>query len=148
MLTFRLTLLCLLAAAGTASAIPLVGTNGTTLYKFDSPSPGTVTTVAISGLVSGDSLVGLECRPSTGQLYGIGNGRIYTLNPTTGAASNVGVAKAVFALSGGIAATGIPPSEDQEAAVLAAVPAAAYAAIVRGGNNGTGVGLVEVYALD
>jgi hypothetical protein len=49
---------------------------------------------------------------------------------------------------GDIAATGIPPSENAESAVLVNVPPAAYTAIVRGANNGTGVGLVEVYALD
>ena len=49
-----------------------------------------------------------------------------------------------------IIATGIPPSNDLESAIVATLPAnnSAYTAIVRGVNNGTGVGLVEAYDLD
>jgi hypothetical protein len=49
-----------------------------------------------------------------------------------------------------IIATGIPPSNDLESAIVATLPAngSAYTAIVSGVNNGTGVGLVEVYDLD
>jgi hypothetical protein len=45
-----------------------------------------------------------------------------------------------------IMATTIPPSNDLESAIVATLPAnnSAYTAIVRGVNNGTGVGLVEV----
>jgi CSLREA domain-containing protein len=48
-----------------------------------------------------------------------------------------------------IMATGIPPSNDLESAIVATLPAngAAYTAIVRGANDGTGVALVEVYGL-
>jgi serine protease AprX len=46
--------------------------------------------------------------------------------------------------------TGIPPTSDQESAVVATLSAnnAGYTAIVRGANDGTGVGLVEAYDLD
>jgi subtilisin family serine protease len=49
-----------------------------------------------------------------------------------------------------IMATTIPPSNDLESAVVETLPAnnAAYTAIVRGANDGTGVGLVEAYDLD
>jgi len=49
-----------------------------------------------------------------------------------------------------IVATGIPPANDLESAIVAILPAnnSAYTAIVRGVNNGTGVGLVEAYDLD
>jgi CSLREA domain-containing protein len=49
-----------------------------------------------------------------------------------------------------IIATGIPPSNDLESAIVATLPAnsSAYTAIVRGVNNGTGIGLVEAYDLD
>jgi streptogramin lyase len=48
-----------------------------------------------------------------------------------------------------IQATGIPPSNDLESAIVATLPAnnASYTAILRGKNNTTGVGLVEVYDL-
>jgi hypothetical protein len=44
-------------------------------------------------------------------------------------------------------ATGIPPNDDREAAILATLNPGAYTAIVRGSGNTTGVGLVEVYHL-
>jgi Divergent InlB B-repeat domain len=49
-----------------------------------------------------------------------------------------------------IEATTIPPANDLESAIVATLPAnsSAYTAIVRGVNNTTGVGLVEVYDLD
>ena len=47
-----------------------------------------------------------------------------------------------------IEATGIPPTDDRESAVLATLAAGNYTAIVRGSNNTTGVGLVEVYNVD
>jgi CSLREA domain-containing protein len=49
-----------------------------------------------------------------------------------------------------IIATGIPPTNDLESAIVANLPAknSAYTAIVRGANNGTGIGLVEAYDLD
>ena len=49
-----------------------------------------------------------------------------------------------------IIATGIPPANDLEAAIVETLPAngSAYTAIMRGANNGTGIGVVEVYDLD
>jgi len=51
---------------------------------------------------------------------------------------------------GEIIATGIPPSNDLESAIVATLPAksSAYTAIVRGANNGTGIGVVEAYDLN
>lgn len=49
-----------------------------------------------------------------------------------------------------IIATGIPPSNDLESAIVATLPAnsSAYTAIVRGANNLTGIGVVEAYDLN
>ena len=47
-----------------------------------------------------------------------------------------------------IEATGIPPTNDLEAAIEARLAPGAYTAIVRGNGNTTGVGLVEVYDLN
>lgn len=49
-----------------------------------------------------------------------------------------------------IIATGIPPADNLESAIVATLPAnsSAYTAIVRGANNGTGIGVVEAYDLD
>ena len=46
-----------------------------------------------------------------------------------------------------INATTIPPSNDNEAAILATLVPGNYTAIVRGKNNTTGIGLVEAYNL-
>ena len=46
-----------------------------------------------------------------------------------------------------IEATTIPPTNDLESAVVASLPPGNYTAVVRGKNNATGVGLVEVYQL-
>jgi hypothetical protein len=46
-----------------------------------------------------------------------------------------------------IRATGIPPSDQNEAAIVATLPAGNYTAIVQGYKGATGVGLVEVYNL-
>ena len=50
-----------------------------------------------------------------------------------------------------IIATGIPPTNDKESAIVATLPASptgiGYTAIVQGANGTTGVALVEIYAL-
>ena len=46
------------------------------------------TNVALSGLQASETLLGIDFRPLDGLLYGVGSsGRIYTVNPSTGAAS-------------------------------------------------------------
>jgi hypothetical protein len=47
-----------------------------------------------------------------------------------------------------IIATGIPPTNDLESAIVANLAPGAYTAIVSGKNNSSGVGLVEVYDLN
>ena len=47
-----------------------------------------------------------------------------------------------------IIATGIPPTNDAESAIVATLPPGNYTAIVRGKNDTTGVALVEAYQLD
>ena len=49
-----------------------------------------------------------------------------------------------------IIATGIPPTNDMESAIVGTLPAgnAGYTAVLRGKNNTTGTGVVEAYDLD
>ncbi|MFL6519296.1 MAG: DUF1800 family protein [Chthoniobacterales bacterium] len=47
-----------------------------------------------------------------------------------------------------IIAAGLAPINDLESALIATINPGAYTAIVKGANNGTGVGLVELYDLD
>jgi len=59
------------------------------LISFNRDAPGTVrTTVAVSGLQSGESLIGIDFRPANGLLYAVGStGRIYTIDTASGAAT-------------------------------------------------------------
>ena len=59
------------------------------LISFDRASPGAVrTTAAITGLQSGENLLGIDFRPADGQLYAVSStGRIYVINGGTGAAT-------------------------------------------------------------
>ncbi|HLL18477.1 MAG TPA: DUF4394 domain-containing protein, partial [Rubrivivax sp.] len=77
--------------AASASAIPLVGlTSANQIARFDSASPMSSTAVSVSGLAAGDRLIGIDSRPSNGQIYGISlSNQIYTVNEFTGAASFV-----------------------------------------------------------
>jgi xanthosine utilization system XapX-like protein len=64
------------------------------LLKFRSNTPNTVTVVGtISGLQTGEQIVGIDFRPTIGQLYALGNkagaGRLYTINTATAAATLV-----------------------------------------------------------
>ena len=49
---------------------------------------------------------------------------------------------------GAIQNSGHPPTQPSESAIIAMLPPGSYTAIVRGVNNTTGVGLVEVYDLN
>jgi hypothetical protein len=77
-------------------------TTANTLLRFDSAVPGTILgTVAISGLQVGENLLGIDFRPATGQLYGLGStSRLYTIDLTTGVATQVGASPFGVALSG------------------------------------------------
>ncbi|QIL75211.1 DUF4394 domain-containing protein [Hymenobacter sp. HDW8] len=110
--------LCLSALApATAQTLPpltgqlmyatqVVGTT-TNLLSFDEAAPTVLrSTVAITGMTAGQVLVGMDARPSTGQLFGLGynatltadNARLYVINPTTGVATPVGTAAMTLAL--------------------------------------------------
>ena len=61
------------------------------IISIQSNAPTVGTAVAISGLLAGDSLVGIDFRAGTGQMYAIGSANnVYTLDLTTFGASLVG----------------------------------------------------------
>jgi hypothetical protein len=72
------------------------------LVTFDSGTPGTIdSSVSITGLQAGETLLGIDRRPANGLLYGLGSSsRIYTINTTTGLATAVGAAPFSPTLSG------------------------------------------------
>jgi hypothetical protein len=70
--------------------------------RFSSTSPGTIADQqVISGLQAAEAIVGIDFRPATGQLYGLGStSRLYTIDTQTGAASLVGTQPFSPTLSG------------------------------------------------
>jgi hypothetical protein len=86
-------LVCLAPFAGSANAELLYATNGSSIARFDSGLLSAVTTVAVTGLQAGETLVGIDVRPQNNLLYGVGStSRVYTINPLLGTASQVGAA--------------------------------------------------------
>jgi hypothetical protein len=67
--------------------------DGGTLISFDSSDPSTVlSSLSITGLDMGASLVGIDYRPATRQLYGVSSdSKLYTLSMVSGKATQVGM---------------------------------------------------------
>lgn len=65
-------------------------TAGNELFRFN-PTTGVSSVSAITGTAAGETIVGIDFRPATGQLYGITNqSRIVTINTSSGAVAVVG----------------------------------------------------------
>lgn len=65
-------------------------TTNNELFRFN-PLTGVSSVSAITGTATGETIVGIDFRPATGQLYGVTNqSRIVTLNTSSGAAAVVG----------------------------------------------------------
>lgn len=87
-------------------AVAFIGlsADGSSLLRFADNAPSTVSTVAIMGINENESLVGIDIRPATGQLFALGvnhsanNASLYVIDPQTGMAS-----LAVAGTTGGIA---------------------------------------------
>ncbi len=74
------------------------------LVSFDAQMPGMIRqAVSISGVAMGQTLVGMDFRPATGELYAMGynsttgEGRLYTIQPNTGMATAIGTANLMLA---------------------------------------------------
>lgn len=76
------------SVARSAKAVALTGlTGGNTLVFFDSATPGSTTTLGVSGL--GSALLGIDYRPANGQLYGITSTGVFAIDPSSGNATSV-----------------------------------------------------------
>lgn len=79
-----------------ATPIIALSADATQLFRFMSATPGTAATVTIAGVNPNETLVGIDFRPQTGQLYSLGvdpmadTGTVYIIDPQTGMASVVG----------------------------------------------------------
>lgn len=81
--------LVLLTAVKT-QAVPVVGvTDANSLIVFESSAPGSILSiVTITGLQGGETVLGIDFRPATGQLFALGStARLYVINPATGVAT-------------------------------------------------------------
>ncbi|MES2826602.1 MAG: DUF4394 domain-containing protein [Bacteroidota bacterium] len=79
-----------LAIPTPAVAYAISQTNELIIYN---PNTGTTINKAITGLQSGESVLGIDMRPANGQLYILGSSsRLYTVNASSGAAAAVGTA--------------------------------------------------------
>lgn len=90
------TLMLLLNMTARAQTIYGLTTNNT-LVTFSATTPSTMSnTAAITGLNTGQTLIGLDTRPATGELFALGynvttdSATVYVLNPTTGVATAKG----------------------------------------------------------
>lgn len=77
-------------------------TSDNRLLRYNGQNTGTIeATITITGLQSGETIAGIDFRPATGQLFGIGTtSRLYIINVTNGAATAVGTAPFTPAISG------------------------------------------------
>ena len=93
--SLALGLLASAAAFNIAQAASLVGINSSNqIGVFDSGNVAAASFINISGLNSGESLIGIDLRPSNNTIYGISStNNVYTVN------ANSGVATFVTALS-------------------------------------------------
>lgn len=98
-----------------ATPIFALSADGTQLLRLLSSSLNTPVTLNIAGIVAGETLVGIDFRPQTGQLYSLGvnattdNGTIYVIDPQSGAASVVGTAGSVAFVTTTGAVVDFPP---------------------------------------
>lgn len=77
-----------LAIPTEAVAYAIDNSNNLQIFNPNSPMPVSKT---VTGLQSGENILGIDFRPLNGQLYALGSSsRIYTLNLGTGAATAVG----------------------------------------------------------
>ncbi|HEX8200025.1 MAG TPA: DUF4394 domain-containing protein, partial [Isosphaeraceae bacterium] len=76
--------------------------NANELLQLDSATPGTIVrTTPLTGLQDGESALGLDFRPATGQLYVLGSSsRLYVVSTATGVATPVGAGPFAPTLSG------------------------------------------------
>jgi hypothetical protein len=76
-----------------SNAEPLAGvTTDNHLVTFNSDAPGTsLSDAVITGLQAGETILGIDFRPATGELFALGStSRLYTINLSTAAATQVG----------------------------------------------------------
>lgn len=152
-----------------AQATLMYATSGNDLATFDSGATGVVSSVPVLGLQTGESLVGIDVRPSDQFLYGVGSSsRLYRLSPQTGVATQVTGGSTPFTLNGTafafdfnpvpdrirvISNTGqnirINPNDGSLSATDTSITPAGVTIVGAAYNrNGPGAGTTTLYAID
>jgi hypothetical protein len=104
------------AGAAVSDRVTLVGlTANDKLVTFTTDGPGTfLSTVQVTGLAGGEHLADIGFRPAGAGLYGVGmTSRLYSINPTTGAATALGPGPFAPALSGAAFGIDFNPGVDR-----------------------------------
>lgn len=87
---------------------------GTVIDKLSTINGNVQSTATITGLQPQETILAIDFRPATGQLYGLSSGsRLYVINPMTGAARMIGAAPLTPALSGSITGFDFNPTVDR-----------------------------------
>lgn len=87
--------------------------SGANLVLFRADNPATTATVLVGALNAGETLVGIDFRPATGQMMGLGvnptadTASLYLIEPKSGAVSLIGTPGGISFTSGGV--TDLPP---------------------------------------
>jgi hypothetical protein len=76
-------------ACASSQAVTLIGLNSQNqISRIDTANIAGATNVDITGLMTGDRLVGIDTRPKDGKVYGVSlTNQLYTVNELTGAAT-------------------------------------------------------------
>ncbi len=104
---------CLIVAFAVPSVVPapalaqndhdlIALTTSNRLVRFSTADPcSPQPAVKVTGLLPDEALLGIDMRPATGELYGLGStSRLYRVDPDTGAATAVGAGPFAIPLSG------------------------------------------------
>ena len=150
------------------NVIALTNDNNLLLVNADLPSQ-TIKKTLITGLRANEKMLGIDFRPSTGQLYGVSDSsRLYAINTQTGAALQIGANPFVPALNGTIVGFDFNPTVDRirietntgqnlrlnpETGATAAIdgnlnPGTPVISEVAYANNKAGVTSTTLYAID
>lgn len=89
--------------------------NANTLAKYDASKPDKMLSgMSITGMQAGETMLAIDFRPATGQLYGVGSSsRLYVINTNTGNARAIGSGSFTPALAGDVAAFDFNPTVDR-----------------------------------
>ena len=141
-----------LAVANLVPAGLALSADGSQLHRFALDRPGTLVSVAVTGLAAGERLVGIDLRPTTAQHYGLGvdpvadTATLYVVDPQTGAATAIGAqGQIAAAFADGSYGVDFNPSVDRVRVVsdsglnLRLHPDTGALAATDGAINGSGV---------